>query len=43
MGKTVYEQNLFITEINIEKLQKGFYFIEFVSENKTLRYKFIKN
>ncbi len=43
IGKTVYEHNQFFSEINIEKLQKGLYFIEFFSENKTLRYKFIKN
>jgi hypothetical protein len=36
------EQNSYKTELNVQCLESGIYFIQILSEGKTYQYKFIK-
>ena len=41
-GKTQFETDKYISELDVEKLAKGIYFIRLVSENKIFTTKFEK-
>ncbi len=43
MGKTILEDTNNFSEINLQSVQNGIYFLSITSDNKTTNYKIIKN